>query len=112
MAEVARRRLPELAERIWVGNALEWRPERRFDLVHSALDYVPPARRKESLEHLFRHVVAPGGRVVLRAERVTSGVPDLIEQARGLGLTVGGVLEAQHPGSGELRRTLWLTASP
>jgi hypothetical protein len=109
LAELARRRLPELAERIWVGNALEWRPARRFDLVHSALDYVPHARRRESLEHLFRHVVAPGGRVVLRAERVQSGVPDLIEQVRGLGFVVGGVLESRHPGGGELRRTLWLS---
>lgn len=113
MAELARRRLPELAERIWVGNALEWRPTRptrRFDLVHSALDYVPRARQKDSLQHLFQHVVAPGGRVVLRAERVRPGVPDLIAQVRELGLTVGGVLEAQHPESGELRRTLWLRA--
>jgi methyltransferase family protein len=112
LVELARRRLPELAERIWVGNALEWRPTRRFDLVHSALDYVPRARQRESLEHLFRHVVAPGGRVVLRAERVRPGAPDLIEQVRGLGLTIGGVLEARHPVSGELRRTLWITGSP
>jgi SAM-dependent methyltransferase len=110
MAELARRRLPAISERIWVGNALEWRPERRFDLVHSALDYVPRGRQKESLEQLFRHVVAPGGRVVLRAERVRSDVPDLVEQVRGLGLAVGGVLESKHPATGELRRTLWLPA--
>jgi hypothetical protein len=110
LAELARRRLPQLAERIWVGNLLEWRPARRFDLVHSALDYVPPARRKESIEQLFQHVVAPGGRVVLRAERVRPDGSDLVEQVRALGLTIGGVLESKHPDTGELRRTVWFSA--
>ena len=35
LAELARRRLPQWADRIWVGNAVNWRPPgaMRFDYV-------------------------------------------------------------------------------
>ena len=41
LAELARRRLPQWADRIWVGNAPTWTPPRRFDVVRTGLDYVP-----------------------------------------------------------------------
>ena len=53
LAEFARRRLPHWADRIWVGNALEWEPPRRFDVVRTGLDYVPPRPRRELVEHLL-----------------------------------------------------------
>jgi hypothetical protein len=55
LAELARRRLPRWADRIWVGNALHWRPPRRFEFVRTGLEYVPPRRRPELVEHLLRH---------------------------------------------------------
>jgi hypothetical protein len=103
-------RLPAWAERIEVGNVLEHEPARRYDLVHTALDYVPPARRRESLERLFAKFLTPGGRVVLRPERVSAGHSDLAVQVEALGLRVGGVIERRHPASGELRRSVWLGA--
>jgi hypothetical protein len=111
LAGLARRRLPRWADRIWTGNVLDWAPPRRFDLVHTALDYVPPRRGREMLARVLRDLVAPGGRVVLRAERVVPGSPDLVEQVRALGLPIGGVLERVEPGSGAVRRTVWLAAT-
>jgi len=108
LASLAQRRLPAWSERIAVGNVLGWAPPRRYDLVHTALDYVPPARRRESIERLQRDLLAPGGRIVLRAERVRPGEPDLREQAHALGLSVGGVIERKHPKTDELRRTVWI----
>jgi SAM-dependent methyltransferase len=108
MAALARRRLPHWAERIWVGNAIEWTPPRRFDLVHTGIDYVPFDRRRDFIERLLRELVEPGGRLVLRAERVTDA-PDLVAQVRALGLDVGGVLERVHPTWGLIRRTVWLS---
>jgi 2-polyprenyl-3-methyl-5-hydroxy-6-metoxy-1,4-benzoquinol methylase len=108
LAALAQRRLPAWADRIEVGNVLEHAPKRRYQLVATALDHVPPARRRESIERLFREHLVPGGRVVLRPERVREGEPDLAEQASALGLSVGGVLTREHPTSGELRRTVWL----
>ena len=61
LADLARRRLPEWSERIYVGNAFAWDPPRAFTYVRTALDYVPPARRHELLERLLGY----GERVVI-----------------------------------------------
>jgi hypothetical protein len=52
LAELARRRLPGWADRIWVGNALQWSPPQRFTFARTGLEYVPVARRCELVEHL------------------------------------------------------------
>ncbi len=60
-AALARRGLPAWADRIWTGNALTWRPPRRFDYVRTELVYVPVLRRADLIHHLLTNVVAPGG---------------------------------------------------
>lgn len=110
LAQLARWRLPRYAERIATGNVLHWSPPRRYHLVHTGLDYVPPARRREHLERLRRELLLPGGRIVLRAERVGGNEADPVRRLVELGVTPGGVLERRHPTSGELRRTAWLAA--
>ena len=53
LAELARRRLPELAERLWVGNALTWEPPHRFTYIRTGLEYVPRHRRRELVDRLL-----------------------------------------------------------
>lgn len=65
LAELARRRLPQWADRIYVGNALTWRPAQRFDVVRTELVYVPAERRRTLVRRLLDEVVAPGGRLIL-----------------------------------------------
>jgi SAM-dependent methyltransferase len=65
LAELGRRRLPQWADRIFVGNALTWEPPQRFDFVRTEVVYVPEARRQELVERLLGRVVAPGGRLIL-----------------------------------------------
>jgi SAM-dependent methyltransferase len=65
LADLARARLPQWADRIFVGNALTWEPPRRFDFVRTELVYVPAGRRAAYVEHLLSSVVAPGGRLIL-----------------------------------------------
>jgi SAM-dependent methyltransferase len=65
LAELARGRLPQWADRIFVGNALTWEPPRRFDFVRTELVYVPDERRPAYVQRLLEHVVAPGGRLIL-----------------------------------------------
>jgi SAM-dependent methyltransferase len=62
----ARRRLPAWADRLWVGNALDWTAPggRRFDYVHTLLDLVPAARMGRMVRHQLERLVAPGGRVL------------------------------------------------
>ena len=65
VAELARRRLPQWADRIFVGNALTWEPPRQFDFARTELVYVPRERRQHLLERLLSRVVAPGGRLIV-----------------------------------------------
>ena len=55
LAELARRRLPQWADRIWVGNALEWEPPMRFTYIRTGLEYVPPRRGRDLVRHLLAH---------------------------------------------------------
>jgi len=110
LASLARRRLPSWADRIYEGNAMSWAPPRRFDVVHSGLDYVPPARRRDLVEHLLKNVVAAHGRLVLRPERMRPGEPTPADELEAIGFRPDGVLQARHPRTGELRSTAWLAA--
>ena len=82
VAELARRRLPQWADRIFVGNALTWDPPRRFDFVRTELVYVPEERRPAYVGRLLDRVVAPGGRLIVcgygspRSELVADPVGD------------------------------------
>ncbi len=67
LADLARRRLPQWADRIFVGNVIDWHPPRRFDFVRTELEYVPPFHRPALVGRLLREVVAPGGRLIVCA---------------------------------------------
>ncbi len=108
LVALAQRRLPAWSDHLEVGNVLQHEPRRRYDLVNTALDYVPAPRRRESIERLLAKFVTPGGRVVLRPERGRDGEPHPAAQIEALGLRVGGVIERPHPTSGALRRSVWL----
>ncbi|MGZ3686607.1 MAG: class I SAM-dependent methyltransferase, partial [Bdellovibrionota bacterium] len=41
LAELARKRLPRYAPRIYVGNAFGWLPPKKFTFVRTGLEYVP-----------------------------------------------------------------------
>jgi SAM-dependent methyltransferase len=65
LVELARARLPQWADRFFVGDALEWEPPRRFDFVRTELVYAPEERRRELVERLLARVLAPGGRLIV-----------------------------------------------
>jgi SAM-dependent methyltransferase len=65
VAQLARERLPQWAERIFVGNALTWEPPCRLDFVRTELVYVPEQRRREYAARLVETFLAPGGRLIV-----------------------------------------------
>ena len=65
LVDAARRRLPQWADRIFLGDVLEWEPPRRFDFVRTELVYAPSERRRELVERLLRDFVARGGRLIV-----------------------------------------------
>jgi 2-polyprenyl-3-methyl-5-hydroxy-6-metoxy-1,4-benzoquinol methylase len=95
LVDLARRRLPRWADRIWVGNALTWVPPgaRRFDVVHTLLDLVPARRHGDLVAHLLDAAVAPGGRLVVSHH----GAADPAEQPEAVLTRLG------HPVAGTTR---------
>ena len=65
LVELARRRLPQWGDRIFLGEALSWDPQRRFDFVRTELCYVTPTCGRELVKRLVDRVVAPGGRLIV-----------------------------------------------
>jgi ubiquinone/menaquinone biosynthesis C-methylase UbiE len=65
LIDLARRRLPQWADRFFVGNAWEWLPPQRFDFVYSIYDNVPETLLAEYVRRLLTRFAAPGGRVIL-----------------------------------------------
>jgi hypothetical protein len=65
LADVARRRLPAWADRIYTGNVSDWIPPRRFTYIRTGLEYVPSGGESSLIERLMRDVVEAGGRVIV-----------------------------------------------
>lgn len=65
LADLARRRLPAWADRIYTGNAVDWVPPRRFTYVRTGLEYAVPGRGPALVARLLRDVVEPGGRLIV-----------------------------------------------
>lgn len=53
LAGLARRRLPQWAARVFVGNALDWEPPQEFTYIRAGLEYVPATRRSELVTRLL-----------------------------------------------------------
>lgn len=101
LVELARARLPEWADRIWQGSAIEWShlDEVRFDFVHALLDFVRPNRRAEMIRHLRDAVVAPGGRLLVShyIDPTVSSDPRASVILQSLGFEVSGESVPEHP---------------
>jgi len=100
LADLARRRLAQWADRVYVGNAINWQPPMRFDFVRTGLEYVPIRRQRDLVERLLHEVVAPGGRLIIGAfkeERDETRVePSQEELAARCGFTIAGRSERPH----------------
>ncbi|WP_020576652.1 class I SAM-dependent methyltransferase [Actinopolymorpha alba] len=95
LVDLARRRLPQWADRIEVGNAIDYVPSdgRRFTFVHALVDCVPERRRRDLIRHAIEHLVEPGGRLLVSHYGGTPGREYL--QRSGLAM------------AGESHRTAW-----
>jgi len=65
LVELAKQRLPEVADHFFVANAFLWIPPLRFDFVRTELLYVPAEYEKAYVEHLLRNYLTPGGRLLV-----------------------------------------------
>ena len=103
IVSLARSRLPHWSGHLFVGDALTWRPPRRFDFVHTMVDLVPGRRRADWLGRVLREFVAPGGRLIVR------DYAGIGERLRGWGLPVVGVT-IQERGDRPAQEAAWMEA--
>jgi SAM-dependent methyltransferase len=112
LAALARERLPQWRERIIVGNAVEWFPDRRFDFVRTSLGYAPPARREDLIRHLLEHVVARDGRVIVGVFNEEGERRACRSEVEAWGFVVSGETERPHPDTDRVvRRAFWMDAA-
>jgi hypothetical protein len=107
LADLARRRLPRWADRIWVGNALYWQPPRRFDYVRTGLEYVPPGRVVDLVAHLMR--VAVGRKLILGVMNEAGDRPWRAQELVEAGYPIAGRREWPKPDDPRVvRRVCWI----
>jgi SAM-dependent methyltransferase len=61
LLELARKRLPQWTDRLFLGNAIDWNPPRPYDFVRTGLEYVPEKRQADLIRRLLEDVVAAVG---------------------------------------------------
>jgi SAM-dependent methyltransferase len=106
LVELARRRLPQWADRIFVGDALTWERPRSFDYVRTELVYVPAERRRELVERLRSFA----GRVIVcsyGSRRRGLPADDVGAELRSLGFGVLGEV-AREGLEGALIHVAWM----
>jgi hypothetical protein len=106
LAALARRRLPEWADRIWLGNAIDWVPDHRFDIVRTSLDYVPRKRRPA----LAKHLLAYAGRLVIGVFNEERDRRALERDVTSWGFRTAGCAEREHPDPRIRYRAFWIDA--
>jgi len=104
LAALARRRLPQWADRIFVGNALTWDPPRRFDFVRTGLEYVPPPRRRDLVAHLLEFC----DRVIVGSYNEEVEERALERAVESWGFTIAGRSERAHRDPRVMRRVFWI----
>lgn len=117
LVDLARRRLPHWADRIWLGNAIDWLPPhgQRFDYVHVLLDCVPSTRRADLIRHHLTSTVQPGtGRLLVSnyAVDTATGSPTAAQTLQSLGFTCNGQTSGQQRSDRPPAPTAWINASP
>jgi hypothetical protein len=99
LAQRAKERLPSWADRIVVGNALDWQSPRRFDIVRTGLEYVPAPRRRELVEHLLAITD------LLIVGKYNEPIEDraIERELRGWGFAISRVVERPHRNDPRIR---------
>jgi hypothetical protein len=106
LAGLARRRLPQWTGRIWVGNAADWTPPRRFGVARTGLDCVPAPRRRQLVEHLLSYC----DRVVIGVHNEERDERRREREVAGWGFRIAGRSERPHPHPALAYRVFWVDA--
>ncbi|HEX5061664.1 MAG TPA: class I SAM-dependent methyltransferase [Kofleriaceae bacterium] len=108
LAELARSRLPHWRDRIFTGNAIDWQPPQRFDVVRTGLEYVPTRRQRDFVTRLLADVVADGGRLVIGVFSEERDDHAMERQLETWGFAVTGRSQRLHADPRLAYRVVWI----
>jgi SAM-dependent methyltransferase len=113
LVQLARRRLPQWAHRIHVGNIRTWRAaNERFDFVLIRPEYAPPARRANLVDHVLNQVLKADGRLIVFVGAEEKELRHVESSITDQGFTVHGRVEVPHAKDSRLaRRLFWIDGS-
>lgn len=106
LVELARARLPHWHDRIVIGNAIDWQPPRRFDVVRTGLEYVPARRRRDLVARLLDVVV--GKRLIIGTFAEDPAGRAMERELTAWGFTIAGRSERPHADARLAYRIVWL----
>jgi SAM-dependent methyltransferase len=110
LVELARRRLPQWADRIYLGNIRTWQPlGERYDFVLVRPEYAPTRRRADMVDHVISHVLKPGGRLIVFVGTEEVEMRCVETSITEHGFNVHGRVEINHSQDDRLvRRLFWI----
>lgn len=108
LIRLAKERLPEHADHLWVANAWDWQPPRRFRYVYTLTDYVPDDRLAEYLNKLLDRYVEPGGLLIVGAYGSYSRNEPAIDLRNVLGELGFEIAGSSERGKLPISRIVWL----
>ena len=114
IADLARTRLPHLAERIYTGDVTEWDPPRRWMFVTALTDAVPPSSVADLVLRLIDRFAEPDGRVVVSSygsSRLLEPAEAVAERLAADGFRVAGSSQARSNQGVIVTQTAWIDAS-
>lgn len=91
LVTLAKDRLADHKEKLFIGNALTWQPVRMFDYVRTELCYVPQKYHGQYISQLLKEYVCPGGKLLVteyRSRKQPSPGPWIDETLGDLGFEV------------------------
>jgi len=65
LVELAKQRIPEFSDNLYVGNAFYWKPVIKFDFVRTELVYVPDELKTNFMKKLLQDFVNDNGKLLV-----------------------------------------------
>ncbi len=91
LVAMAKDRLVDHTEKLFVGNGLTWQPPQKFDYVRTELGYVPEDYQHSYVSRLLDQYLRPEGKLLVpeyRSRKESSAGPWVDDILGGLGFTV------------------------
>lgn len=109
LINLAKQRLPDWSDQFFVGNAVDWIPDKKYDFVCvKELSYAVPEKQQHFFEHLIENYVSPSGRLIIGPYSEESNHSYVFDLVASWGYPPSGYIEkSNHKHKDISRKLLW-----